>query len=340
MQEKLKNLLSLAAQLLTSLKLSEAKDAYQQTLTQFPGNAMGMLGLAMVYNRTGEPEKAKQMLEPLVVKISAPAVTTKTLPSRGKRKVSYSSTTAVNTAFEPAAVATIYAQMGYALHQLNQLSAAKSYYERSLSAYPSAEVQKLLEGVNQPIAKPSEEEIIIAQVNRMVSEERYVEAIEIMKKATDLSPDSPALLHGLGMLLRHLKQPDQALPLVQQAIILDPTNAIYYNDLGMIFQDRGEYQKAVTFYKRAIKIDPNYAIAYSNLGVTHKFLNQLDEAVAAYQKALALRPNMAAGYNNLGNLYRIMGNKNDAQKYLLKAIELVPDYIDAKKNLAALFSEV
>lgn len=336
MQTELNHLLTSAADLLQSFKLVEAQSIYQQILTKQPGHPMAMLGLAIVYNRTDAPEKAKKMLEPLLVKINQLQQTRK--PPHQKNKGSVKQNTAAPS-IDPAAVATVYAQMGFACHQLNQLSEARNFYQKSLAVYPSVDVENLLKQVDKPLTKPSPEQAVLAKVNQLVAENQVAEAIEIMKKATELAPESPALLHGLGMLLRHLQQPDQAMPLVQQAIILEPTNPIYYNDLGMIFQDRAEYQKAVSFYKRAIKLDENYAAAYSNLGVAYKCLEQIEDAIASYQKAIEIKPNMAAAHNNLGNLYRMMGKKQEAQTHLLKAIELVPDYADAKKNLAALFSE-
>lgn len=341
MQEEVQKLLASAAQALASFNFEQAKTDYQQVLTRSAGNAAVMLGMAMVYNRTGEADKAKQMLAPLIEQLDKPAHSGQQshTHSRGKRKQGSSQSRQKVLTASAETRATVYAQMGFALHQLNQLAQAKAFYERSLSLYFAEDVQKLLSQVDQPFKKPSAEQIVLAKVQQLWQGQHVAEALEVMKKAVELSPDSPVLLHGLGMLLREMKQLDQALPLVQQAIIIDPTNAIYYNDLGMIFQDRGEHQKAITFYKRAIKLDPDYAVAYSNLGVTYKHLQQFDEAVEAYQKALALKPNMAAAHNNLGNLYRMMGNKAQAQLHLLKAIELVPDYSDAKKNLAALFSE-
>ncbi len=336
MQTELNHLLTSASELLQSFKLVEAQSIYQQILSKQPGNAMAMLGLAIVYNRSDAPEKAKKLLEPLLLKINQLQQAKKPQPHKAKGVAKPNTAT---PSLDPATVATVYAQMGYACHQLNQLSEARNFYQKSLAAYPSVDVENLLQQVDKPLVKPSSEDIILAQVNRMISENRLAEAVEIMKKATELAPESPALLHGLGMLLRHLQQPDQAMPLVQQAIILDPTNPIYYNDLGMIFQDRAEYQKAISFYKRAIKLDANYAAAYSNLGVAYKSLDQMEEAIASYQKAIEIKPNMAAAHNNLGNLYRMIGKKQEAQTHLLKAIELVPDYADAKKNLAALFSE-
>jgi len=342
MNVELQNLLSSASQLLHAFKFSEAKQTYQQALSLAPGNGMAMLGLAMVYNRTNEADKAKQMLLPLLANLTAaqkqqqPVVNAK---RRGKQRQPQPAVKEAQVDHS-GSLATVYAQLGFACHQLNQLAEAKRYYEASMALFPSSDVQNLLDKVDKPLSKPSAEDIILEQVNRLVAENHLNDAIEVLKKALELAPESAKLLHGLGMLLRYLKQPDQALPLVQQAIILEPDNAVYYNDLGMIFEDRGEHQKAITFYKRALKLNPQYAIAYSNLGVTYKHLNQLDDAVAAYMKALELKPNMAAAHNNLGNLYRMMGKKTEAQVHLLKAIELVPDYADAKKNLSALFAEV
>ncbi len=316
MAKSLALLLKEAGELLESKEFAEAILRYREISTMQPGNAAAAMGLAMVYNRTGQPELALQMLQGIWNRIST---------SRAK-----------NIKIPKAAVL---AQIGLAQELLGRFTDALASFKQSHALLQSSEIMEKIRKLEGFISNPQTIGQIIFQAGRLRREGAFENSKKFYMIALQMNPDHPDALHGLGLTLRSLKDFDGALPLIQQAIMLAPDRVVYYNDLGILFQDRGELDKAISFHRRALKVDPEFVPAYINLGVAHKRMGNLDEAINCYRKAIALNPNTPAAHNNLGNLLRSQGKLADAKKEIQQAVKLWPDYQDAIRNLAAIEEE-
>lgn len=316
MAKTLATLLTEAGTQLENREFATAATLYREAIKLQPDNAAVVMGMAMLYNQTGRPEQALQLLQSIWKSIST---------SKAKRAQSPK--------------AALIAQMGLAMEQLGRLPEALQNYKQAYAQKPSPELAERIQKIANIIANPLAIEQIITRATFLLRTGKLDEAEQAYHAALQVNPDYPEALHGLGLTLRARKDYNGALPLIQQAIILNPDRADYYNDLGMLFQDRGELEKAVSFHKRALKIDVDFAPAQINLGVAYKRLGKLDEAIAAYRQAIKLQPNSPAAHNNLGNLLRIQGDFTGASKELKQAIKLQPGYKDAIENLAAVEKE-
>jgi tetratricopeptide (TPR) repeat protein len=318
--EKLNETITKASKKLESHAFAEAEELYEEALKIQKGNAAALMGLSMVYNRTGRPQKAKDILSSIVKLLQPQKI------QRGKKLIKKKLPSL-------AVQATAYAQLGMANQLLEDEKQALAMYKKAYACQASKELKYLIDTISNPKPKLSTQEKILHDVKMLLRLNRSNEAQHLLKIGIKKFPNDASLLHQMGMVYRKLGQSDKAFPYVQQAIIIDPEKALYYNDLGMLFYDKKNYTKAITFYKRAIAKEPKYAIAYSNLGISYKQLEKATEAIASYKKAIEIEPNFAAAHNNLGNLLRFLGNIEGAKWHLKKALELVPEYADAKKNL-------
>jgi len=332
--EEIEELVAKGSAALEERRFTEAEEHYQQALKLKPGNGAALLGLAMVYNRTGAPQKAKALLASLIKSFEAHAKKASSQKRGGKKAAA-----AKQPLPSSASQAEVYAQMGYACALLGELQEARSFFQKANELFPAPKLAEAISAIDQALAPKDPVKQTLAQASLWVGAGQLEKALEVLKKGLSQWPENAALLHATAMVLRGLKQPDEAMRLMQLAIVLDPDQALYFNDLGMLFLDQREPSKALTCYRRAVARDPNYAIAYSNMGVVYKQMGQIDEAIAAYRKAIELQPNLAAAHNNLGNLLRMKGEWFEAKQHLLRALELQPDYPDAKANLAALLEE-
>ncbi len=313
MTKKLASILKEAGALLENRDYTNAAALYQETMKLQPSNAAAAMGIAMIHNRTGQPEEALKILQ-------------------GVWKAITSSKTKENTLSKAAALA----QIGLAQQQLGRLIEALQSFRQANGLFPSAELTKRIQQLEDIIENPRTIEQLLLRASQLYRMGQLDEAVKTYHAALQINADSPEALHGLGLTLRAQKDLDGALPLIQQATILAPDRANYYNDLGMIFQDRGEIEKAVSFHKRALKVDTEFVPAYINLGVAYKRLGRPEEAIAAYRQAITLQPDSAAAHNNLGNLLRIQGDLSGARRELKRAIQLQPGNQDALANLAAI----
>jgi tetratricopeptide (TPR) repeat protein len=304
-------ILSEAAARLERFDFGSALQLYQQVLAAQPGNAAAAMGMAMAFNRTGKPADALELLQKIWKAVSTAK------PKAG-----------------PQQQGSVLAQMGLAQQQLGKLGEALESFRQAARLVRSNDLDRRIKQLEPLVSSPLPVQQLIIQARQLHGQLQLQEAVKTFRAALQLQQDSAEALHGLALVLRDLKTPDEALPLLQKAIILSPERPEFFNDIGLLFQDRSDFAKAVSFHKRAVKIDPSFVFAYINLGVAHKRLGQLEDSVAAYRKALALDPHSAEAHNNLGNVLRSMGELKLAKTHLEKALTLRPGYTDAQANLA------
>lgn len=316
MAKTLASILKEAGTRLENRDYTNAAISYRQAIRQKPNNAAAIMGMAIIHNRTGQPEEALKLCSRLWKAVAS-----------NKIKINASSK------------ASILVQIGIAHQQMGRLTEALQDFRQANTLFPSDELGNRVQQLKNIIENPSTIEQLLALARKQQRAGDVEAAIKTYYAVLQINADHPDALHGLGLALRIQKDLDGALPLIQQAIILAPERADYYNDLGMLFQDRGELEKAISFHKRALKINADFVPAYINLGVAYKRINKFDDAIDAYRKAIALQPDSPAAHNNLGNLLRIQGDLSGARKELNRAIKLRPDYQDAIENMAEIKKE-
>lgn len=315
MNKAFQNLLNQAAAKLEALDFSEAAKLYKKALGQAPENAAAQMGMAIVFNQTGESDKALQLLAKIWNAVQA-----------NKSQVNL-----VNQA-------EILHQLGLALQQLERIDDALACYNEAYRLLPSENLKKLVTQLSNRQTNSSPIEQLLQHAKNCELAGQFEEASKSYKAALQFNADNDRALFGLGNILRQQGDLQAALPLIQQAIIMQPDVAEYHNTLGMLFQQRGEVEKAIVFHQRAIKINPQNPPALCNLGVAMKRLNRFEEAIAAYLQVLEINPNMPEVYNNLGNLLRLMGDVSNAKKSFEKALQLRANYLEAQQNLNELLA--
>lgn len=165
-------------------------------------------------------------------------------------------------------------------------------------------------------------------------------AVDLLRKALALSPDSAEVHKSLGSAFKMQGDMDAAVESFQRAISLRPGYAEAHNNLGNVLKDRGDLDAAEESYRRAISARPNYANALNNLGAVLADKGKAGEAIACYQKAIKLNPNFAQAYNNMGVVLAKTEQRDEAIEFYHKAIALNPAYHEALNNLGVVLVEV
>ncbi len=318
MKNSFETLVQQASAKLQALDFGDAAQLYGEALQLKPNNGAAQMGLAMVYNHTGESAKALQILQTIWTSIQSS-------PEK-------------QAALGNSSQAEVLAQIGIAQQQLGQHDQALASYKQAFNLCPSEPLKMRITNLANALAAASPFEQLLKHGQKNLASGQLGEAVKAYKAALQLNPDSDRAQHGLGNALRQQGDLQAAIPYIQQAIIMQPEVAEYHNTLGMLFQQKGEPEKAVTFHLRAVNLDPGHAAAFCNLGVAFKNLDRLQESVSAYQRALQIDPNLAEVHNNLGNLLRAMGDMVGAQASLEQALKIQPDYPAAQENLNELLA--
>jgi tetratricopeptide (TPR) repeat protein len=129
-------------------------------------------------------------------------------------------------------------------------------------------------------------------------DDRDEEAIEKLKKATELSPDFPEAHYRLGLAYNATKQREEADKSFEAAVKAyekvtkrEPKNSDAYYFLGLSYEQLGKYDEAVKALKEAVKNSPEENDdKYFELANAHFKIAQYDEAVRALNKVLEIKP--------------------------------------------------
>lgn len=103
------------------------------------------------------------------------------------------------------------------------------------------------------------------------------------------SPNNPIALNNLGyFLLERNERFDEALKLIKQAVEIDPTNPSYLDSLGWAYFKLGKNAEAELYLKEALRQDSGSATINEHLGDVLAAQSKADQAKSHWQRSLEL----------------------------------------------------
>lgn len=129
---------------------------------------------------------------------------------------------------------------------------------------------------------------------------------------------------GLGNCLLRQNKFVEAMAVLRQAVALDPTHAAAHDNLGSALQARGELPAAEASFRQAIVLDPNFIEALYHRGNTLLSLRRFDDAIASFDRALALQPDLAAALHNRGAALLELKRYDEALDSFDRTLQLAP----------------
>jgi tetratricopeptide (TPR) repeat protein len=160
----------------------------------------------------------------------------------------------------------------------------------------------------------------------------FEDAAGLISRLIDRDPGFSDAHNNLGIALRALNRPADAVQHFERAIALAPNRPEAHYNLGRAQQDLGRIPQARACYERAIALRPDYADAHINLGNALVALDRLDEAITSFGRALEARPDDAHAHNNIGNVLDALGRPEEAMASYARALAIQPDYAEAHNN--------
>ncbi|SNS15161.1 Predicted O-linked N-acetylglucosamine transferase, SPINDLY family [Noviherbaspirillum humi] len=225
-----------------------------------------------------------------------------------------------------------------ALHAEGDFHAASTYYQRILER--QCDHAPALAGLG----------VIAGQRGR------NLDAVGMLRRACELTPDNPQFLYnygealrqsgqleaadiahaaalqrdpmylpahaGLALALQALQERAVALQLPQEASALQRRLASVFNNHGNALLGLGQVLEAIALYRRAIDCFPEYPLAWSNLGNALRTAGQVTEAEQACRRAVQLDPACSPAWNNLGNALVEQARFEEAPACYERALQL------------------
>jgi len=152
------------------------------------------------------------------------------------------------------------------------------------------------------------------------------EALNELKKAIELEPESAHAWYCLGCVYNALEDRKNAITAFQQCTRFAPDRPEGWYNLGNGLKDIEAFDVAEKCFEIVVQLDPEDADAWINLGFVLDEQGKHQSAIDCYDKALPLAPDDVVAWTNRGNSFAALGDGNEAEVCYKKAIEVDPDY--------------
>jgi tetratricopeptide (TPR) repeat protein len=125
----------------------------------------------------------------------------------------------------------------------------------------------------------------------LLNDEKYPEAIRLLKGVTGKTSKFTAPYINLGIAYARTGEMDKAEKSLKQALEINPKHPVANNELGIVYRKTGQYKKAREHYQIAVNKYPKFLPARKNLGVLCDiYMQDLDCALEQYEEYLKRRP--------------------------------------------------
>ena len=211
----------------------------------------------------------------------------------------------------------------YQLYQEDQLEAAAENLRKAVHSY--SELRRLA-----PPANHEHDNDLLAQFRAHLGSlyvvlQRENEAIEVLEKSLETTPDNPDTNYWLGIAYQEIGNLEQAERYLRTTIALSPEREEAYNALGYFFAERGtNLDEAVGLIQKALKKSPANGAYLDSLGWVYFKQGKLNDALKQLEKAVIYMPDSVEVQDHLGEVYLRKGLKKEAVAAWQKAIQLSP----------------
>jgi len=190
-------------------------------------------------------------------------------------------------------------QYGMALRRADRVEESDRRLARAVTLDPGLAEQlqragiRLTAGPAQPdppeaAAGTADVKALRTQAEKAAAVGRYLEAIDLCRRALALSPDDPAVHYQLAGMLVDANRPGEAIVHYQNALAVQPKIALFHFDIGVAFGAIREGESAIKHYREALQLQPDRLEAQYNLATELAALERFDEALTAMKRALEL----------------------------------------------------
>ena len=168
----------------------------------------------------------------------------------------------------------------------------------------------------------------------LLNERRRDAAVEHLRQASKLDPNSVALHVETALALSRNGEDQDAIKELQQALKIEPNNAGLHQSLASIYVKLRRTEDAIDEVNAALKIEPRSATSQIVLAsALSQQIGHFDAVAKALNEALAIDPNSAAARRDLEQLARNREAISDEIQNLHERLQKVPGDANAHYRL-------
>lgn len=137
-------------------------------------------------------------------------------------------------------------------------------------------------------------------------------------------PDQADALHLLGVIADQQGRHREAVELIRRAIAVSPQSAVFHGNLGTALLALGDSANAEASYREALRLDPHYADGQINLGNLLLARGETAAALDCYRLAVAAEPRRSDAHLGLATALSRSERVEEALPHVVTAIQLAP----------------
>jgi tetratricopeptide (TPR) repeat protein len=174
-----------------------------------------------------------------------------------------------------------------------------------------------------------------AQARVLRTLQRPGEAVAILQKLVDLTPEDDETWAVLSQTQAEAGLAGKAIELSQRAIQIAPRKAQHRVNLGKLYREAGQLDAALGQLQQAYELDPHNATALAEMAQVFEGRRQFNRAYEIYQHLMELEPDNADHFFKGGLALKEMRDYLDALALFQQAVKLDPKNIEAQHQRAA-----
>ena len=167
-----------------------------------------------------------------------------------------------------------------------------------------------------------------------------VEAAVVYSAILKERPSDPDANHLLGLVRLNQGNLSEAIELIEKAIQVTPESGVFWGNLGVALRRAERIPHAIAAYQRALKIDPTSPDVLFNLGKSYRLEGRNEEAENCFTAAISSRTNSSGPYLSLMSLYVEQRKLLDAKAVGMKGISACPRNGELHLSLGAVYKRL
>jgi tetratricopeptide (TPR) repeat protein len=145
-------------------------------------------------------------------------------------------------------------------------------------------------------------------------------ALDLLRRARTLAPNSEEVLSALAQVSLTLRAPLPAIAVLEPLTRMCPTVAEYHYLFGVALMQAGDLQSAVSALQESQRLEPNRALTLLALGLALNSVKQYAEAAAHLRRSLEVAPANVEAIAALAEAQEGAGDPTEAEALARRAL--------------------
>ncbi len=133
---------------------------------------------------------------------------------------------------------------------------------------------------------------------------------------------------------------DEAIEILRRALELDPESVATYYRMGLVYSEADQRNEAIESFKKALKMEPENVSARLGLGEVYSRMTRNDLAVAEFLKAESLKPDDTELLFKIALEYWYDQKIKEAADYYRKILAIEPNHVQTHLNLISVYEKL